>query len=280
MKIQKVLSNNAAIVREHEEEKVALGPGIGFQKKRGEFIDETKVEKVFTMEEKEKQQFSKLMDELPEALDEAVREIVRRAESALGVKFADHLYIALLDHIHMALERIQAGQVVNNQLLPEIQALYPEEMDVALWGAHKLEEKMGVAVPDAEAGFIALHLHTARAGRRELSDVLQVARAVKGMVHAAERQAGATFKAESPAYAGLMNHLQIALRAYLDDEKLEGSAGDMHDVMQVKYPEAYRAAVAAWKELHDTWQIELPQDEIIYMAMHIQRLLQRTEETL
>ena len=51
MIIKKILSNNAVIVYDKGNEIILTGKGIGWQKKPGEEIDESKVEKRFHLSE-------------------------------------------------------------------------------------------------------------------------------------------------------------------------------------------------------------------------------------
>lgn len=54
MKIHKILNNNVVCTKkENETEVVLMGRGLGFQKKVGDTIDESKIEKTFVIETKE-----------------------------------------------------------------------------------------------------------------------------------------------------------------------------------------------------------------------------------
>ncbi len=50
MKINKIINNNAVVVKDRNEEKIVLGEGIGFQKKKNDPVDQSKIEKVFVRE--------------------------------------------------------------------------------------------------------------------------------------------------------------------------------------------------------------------------------------
>lgn len=50
MKIAKILNNNVVItLDDRHEETVVMGKGIGFKKKPGDTLDESLIEKVFTL---------------------------------------------------------------------------------------------------------------------------------------------------------------------------------------------------------------------------------------
>ncbi|PEN06946.1 transcription antiterminator BglG, partial [Bacillus wiedmannii] len=51
MRIHKILNNNVVCtMKDNETEVVLMGRGLGFQKKVGDAIDESKIEKTFVLE--------------------------------------------------------------------------------------------------------------------------------------------------------------------------------------------------------------------------------------
>ncbi|MGP0580464.1 sac operon transcriptional antiterminator SacT, partial [Paenibacillus peoriae] len=65
MKIYKVLNNNAALIKEDDQEKIVMGPGIAFQKKKNDLIPMNKVEKIFVVHD-ENEKFKQILQTLPE----------------------------------------------------------------------------------------------------------------------------------------------------------------------------------------------------------------------
>lgn len=50
MKVKKLLNQNAVLIDDDGQEKVAIGKGIGFNKKRNDLIFAKEVERMFVME--------------------------------------------------------------------------------------------------------------------------------------------------------------------------------------------------------------------------------------
>ncbi|RCK13037.1 PRD domain-containing protein [Bacillus licheniformis] len=88
-----------------------------------------------------------------------LRYAINRLESneAFHVMDDDMLYF-----IRFAIERVRKGFVIQNKLLNEIKALYKKEYEIGLWAIDLVKEKLKVELPDDEAGYIALHIHTAK----------------------------------------------------------------------------------------------------------------------
>ncbi|WP_214854815.1 CAT RNA binding domain-containing protein [Exiguobacterium sp. s166] len=81
MQIVKVFNNNVVAIESNGQEHVVMGRGIAFQKRMGDVIDESRIEKVFTLESKEsRERFIDFLNEMPQAEIETVKEIVKMAE--------------------------------------------------------------------------------------------------------------------------------------------------------------------------------------------------------
>lgn len=81
LKILRILNNNVVIaLNDDGEELVLMGNGLGFQKKPGFEIDQTKVEKVFEVkDELESLRVEKLFSEIPEEIIKISYEILSYA---------------------------------------------------------------------------------------------------------------------------------------------------------------------------------------------------------
>src|SRR5690625_899966 len=103
MRIKKILNNNAVIVMDKEEEKIAIGPGVGFNKMKNDIVAEHMVEKFFVLAENRK--FEQLLERIPEEHYFVTEEIIKYAEDVLKVELNDHIRIVLTDHISLDRKR-------------------------------------------------------------------------------------------------------------------------------------------------------------------------------
>ncbi|MGW8263195.1 CAT RNA binding domain-containing protein, partial [Bacillus sp. LR--39] len=106
MKIAKVINNNViSVLNEQGQELVVMGRGIAFQKKPGEAVDESRIEKIFRLDNKDvSERFKTLLDKIPIEFMEMSEEIISYAKLKLGKKLNDSIYVSLTDHIHFAVE--------------------------------------------------------------------------------------------------------------------------------------------------------------------------------
>lgn len=88
-----------------------------------------------------------------------VKEVVDIIESHLGLTIPKDLtYTRLIQHLRSTIDRVCAGQNVENPLIKILKIEMKESYDLAINVATKIEEAYGFHVPEGEVGFIAIHI--------------------------------------------------------------------------------------------------------------------------
>jgi len=269
--IQKVLNNNVILGHQQEQgEVILMGKGIGFGKKTGKHyvIDEHKIEKVFLHHiDLEKEDYMSVIRNMDYRVIAVGEEIIQMAKKAFHTLNA-HIYVALTDHIGFTLERIKQGMVISNPFLYEIKSLYKEEYDIGRQAKIIIKKKLGVTIPDDEVGFIALHIHSARQNK-EVKDTVKHTRLIQKMVTIVEEDIGSNIDKDKILYSRLIKHLRQCM------ERVEAQKSIINPLLediQVKLRDAYMIAVKVGKMLYQEKGIEVPDDELAFMALHIERL--------
>ena len=219
MKIKKILNQNAVLVDAHGEEKVAIGKGIGFEKKRNDPLFAREIERLFVMEAEGQLKLQSLLNQIDEKFLFAAEKIVERAETVLMEKLNEHVLISLTDHLAFSAENIQNGILIRNQLLPEIEVLYREEFTVAQWAVDYLVQTLGVPYTYDEAGYIAIHLHSARQGERDKHQSIREVTIVSEIVQLIEEELQLDLHAKEMVlnYTRLVNHLRLLLQRHINN---------------------------------------------------------------
>ena len=123
MIINKVLNNNViTIINENEEEAVVMGRGIAFQKKKGDAIDEEKVDKIFVLKNKSiNNKLVELIKDIPAENLEIAEEIIEYAENTLETNLNENVYLTLTDHISFSISRpkqnLEIKKVLNSYMI-------------------------------------------------------------------------------------------------------------------------------------------------------------------
>ncbi|WP_284141206.1 MULTISPECIES: PRD domain-containing protein [unclassified Virgibacillus] len=269
MKIIKILNNNAVVIADGEQEKIAIGAGVGFQKKRNDIVNQSKIEKLYVLKENEKLQ--QLLLRIPEEHLILSEEIISYAEKQLDTKLNEHVLLALTDHLSFAIEREEKGIHLKNKLLQEIKILYKKEFEIGLWAIQHVKEKLQVEMPIDEAAYIALHIHTMKIQGGDLHETVRQTAIVRDMVKTIKRFLNIGLKEDDVAYERLMTHLRFALMR-ANHYEVHSMDVEMLEMIKRKFKLSFECAVAVSKQLSATHGIHLPEEELGYITLHIERL--------
>lgn len=276
MKIKKVLNNNAVIVDEDGIEKIVMGSGIAFQKKKNDVVAKAKIEKVFIMEEgMEYEKFQEILSTLPMEHIKIAEEIISYAEGALMAPLNDHIHVALTDHLSFAFERLKQGYVIQNKLLAEIKALYKEEYEIGLWAKNRIKSQMNFDIPEDEVGYIALHIHTAKMNRTSVKSSLDVTTFISDVVELVEGEFNIKIQDQSVAYQRLLTHLRFAFQRLQEQEPFHDIDDEMLQVIKKNHKTAFQVAGKISEMVKADYGYEFPLSEQAYIALHIQRLAEK-----
>ena len=273
MKIKKVLNQNAVLVLDEGQEKVAVGKGVGFNKTKNDVLSRQLVERMFVMEPEGLKKLQVLLSQIEDKYFLASEEIIQHAETVLGEKLNEHINIGLSDHIAFAAENIQNNIIVRNKLLSEIEILYSEEFATAQWAVEYLTQTLEIPFSYDEAGYIAIHIHSARSGRTDNSKSIREVTIVSEIIHLIEQELAIDIHDDknSLSYSRLVNHLRLFIHrfqqnqyAVLDEEILE--------VVKKKYAESYEISKKVQVLLMRNFHYQVPNEELGYLSIHIERL--------
>ncbi|WP_208589751.1 PRD domain-containing protein [Gracilibacillus suaedae] len=271
MKLKKILNNNAVLVTDQEVEKVAIGTGIAFGKKKNDVINLQKVEQLFVMKENEKLQ--QLLDRIPEEHFLISEEIISYAEKYLGTKLSEHIHIALTDHISFAIERIQDGILLQNKLLNEIKILYRNEYEIGLWAVQRMREKYNIDVPIDEAAHIALHIHTMKLQGGDYRQTIKHTAIVREMIQLIMQKMEMTYREDDISYQRLVTHLHFAL-SRVSHYEMHELDHEMLSMIQKKFADAYQCTKEVTNIIQNKYDIYFPESELGYITIHLNRIKQ------
>ncbi|BDG37791.1 PRD domain-containing protein [Saccharococcus caldoxylosilyticus] len=274
LRIHKILNNNAVVVLDDGKEKIVMGAGIGFQKRKNDIIPPAKIEKIFVMEE-ENEKFQQLLRTLPEEHIEIAEEIISYAEGKLQAPLNNHIHIALTDHLSFAIERLKQGYRIQNKLLNEIKVLYKTEYEIGLWAKQLIQERLGIEIPDDEAAHIALHIHTAKMDAASMNKTLRQTALIREMIDIIQAELDIPIDEDSISYQRLLTHLRFAINRIENGELLHSMDEEMLALIQTKYGKEFACAQKMAEHAKGEYGLEFPDAELAYIALHIQRLRKR-----
>ncbi|WP_435947651.1 transcriptional antiterminator BglG [Dryocola sp. BD586] len=272
MKIAKILNNNVVVILdEQQREQVVMGRGLGFQRRVGDSLERDKIEKVFALQSDELvARLSELLSQIPLEVMTTCDRIIDLSRQRLG-KLQESLYITLTDHCHFAIERQKKGVAVRNVLLWEIKRLYPKEFLLGQEARVIIEKRLGVRLAEDEAGFIALHLVTAQLDG-EMPEVMHVTRVMQEILTIVKYQLTLEYDEESLSYQRFVTHLKFFAQRMLSRRVVADDDATLHAAVKDNYPHAWRCAEKIGRHLVAEYQRELTTEEIMFLAIHIERV--------
>lgn len=276
MRINKILNNCVVVVKDADGEKIVMGEGIGFQKRKNDLVNQDKIDKVFVMKDpNEHKKFEEILQFLPEEHIQAAEEIITYAEKELGVTINEHTHVAFSDHLSFAIERLTNGISIKNVLLDQIKILYVKEFQIGLWAKELIKEKLGVEIPEDEVGNIAMHMHTARMNAGDMQETIDITTTIQEITRIIESCLNINIVEDTMSYERLITHLRFSLKSLLSNETNHDYDPKMASMIKENFKEAFSCAQEVGQFVEGKYHIKYLDAELMYISMHIQRFYNR-----
>lgn len=273
-KVLKVLNNNVILAFDikRNQELIIVGKGIGFSRKKNDILQPSndEIEKLFiTYDKNMKNQYNQLINSLNEDVMAVSEEIIAMGEKSLG-PLNPHIHISLTDHIGFSIERIKQGMDVNNPFLNEIKLLYPEEYRISLRASNIIKKMLNVTIPESEIGFIALHFHSTRQNKK-VSETVRYTFLIKRLIEIVEEELNVKFDYTDLSYIRLVTHFRFIIDRL---EKNKTAENPILGKIKTEYKDSFETARKVGRCIEDSLSLLVSDDELGYIAIHIQRIKQ------
>jgi beta-glucoside operon transcriptional antiterminator len=271
--IKKVLNSGVIlVVDEAGQESILLGKGIGYGQKAGTPVPSRDSDQVFiSLSNPDVKNLVDLLTAIPADYVEITTEIVRHAEG-LGMKLHPHIYLALTDHLHFAVQRTQQGLPVVNRLAWEVKTFYPREYAVGLFGLTRLRERVAVDLPEEEAANIAFHVANAENGPQSTYDALRAVKIIDAVVTIVRYSMGIELLNDSLHFSRFIIHMQFFVGRLMANRMLISKDDFLFHQVSTRYPKARNAAERVRSHIVSEYDTQLPNEEVAYLTLHIERL--------
>ena len=275
-RITKILNHNSfmGIESKNDQECLIMGKGVAFGKKVGQTVSVTGDARVYSLKElTDRGEAKEIIKSVSPLCLELANEVLDQAEEDFG-KVDRSILFTMADHLDFAVRRIQNGEQISNPLTDDIRIMFYKEYKVAGCIRDLLKEKLGIRIDEHEIGYIALHVHAAIVDEN-VSQAMEIARTVRECICMVEEETGKSIDIMSLGYNRLMNHVRYMVARAIHGEKLKMS---LNDYMSVKFPGPYMTAEKICRKMEKSLKLPIPDIEIGYLAMHLERMMDREEE--
>jgi len=274
MKAIKKINNNVALcVDGNSKELIAFGRGIGFPVMPYE-IDLSQITMTFYRIEK---LFYDLIKELPENVLETSALIVKEAQTTLQCNMNPNLVISLADHINFAIIRMKKYKNMKLLFSFDVEQFYPIETELGKFALKLIQKNLNITLPDSEITNIAMHFVNAEEEQPDIKNINveeftgEIANKIENAFTIKVDRTGFT-------YNRFAVHLRYCLKRIKDKEQFHDENAALADTMKESYPKVYQCAKEIRHMINDKYNVEVDDDELLYLMIHINRIIQNTIE--
>ena len=279
MRVIKVLNNSLVLALDNAgQESILMGKGIGFHKSIGYEFQESEIEKVFVLKDKEvSRNIIRLAAETDSVFFELAKAVIDYAIEQFDMKLMDHIYLSLTDHLSFAARRVREGIVLQNFYTLEMKKFNPQEFQVGEYAVNLMRERLDLEIPADEAGNIAFHFINAQFNHPYNSQNLLISRTLDAVLDIVKYTFGITYNEDSTSYSRYVTHVRLfaqrlVSRNQLPDEKNDILYEQIHSICQKEFECVEKIQIYVYEQFRQN----LSSQEKMYLALHIHRILEDT----
>ncbi|MEK3978963.1 PRD domain-containing protein [Psychrobacillus sp. FSL K6-2836] len=196
-----------------------------------------------------------------------IEEAMKDLYPDFSLSMTDSAYVGLIVHLALAIERILQGEniTIDEAYLKQI-SLEPE-YPIAKKIINMLMDRFEVDIPEAEVGYITMHLQGAKLRQQEgvlvEASNLELYRQAKRLIREMEKQTGFHLSDNESLLEGLVTHLKPAI--YRIEQNM-GIVNPLLEEIQTNYADLFDQVKAAARKVFP--KLLVPNEEIGYLVMH------------
>lgn len=281
MKIVRRINNNIVQVDDNGVSKIIVGSGLGFKAYPGDHVEPKKVEQTFVLDSSEDtDQFVNMINSISLDMLSISRDIYNLCINGYNLKLSENFVISLADHLQYTIERLKEGITIKNPLEWEVKQYFPIEYKAALGSVMLIENRLSDNFPESEVTAIALHLINAeRASNTELTGI-ELTELISSTKKVIEYVFQVTLDETTISFARFATHLRYYLSRQLKSEQNDpGIDEGLTSIVKKKYSKEYSCAIKITEMMADRYGFDSNSNEVVYLTMHISRLIRENRET-
>lgn len=270
---EKSLNNNIALANdENGNEVIVVGKGVGYNRKKGGYIEESTSNKIYKVENKDK--FLKLTEDIPVNIIEVTEHIISQGTKMINKKINPSILLTLSDHIKFSVDRVKKNILIKSPLKWEIPHLYPTEYQVGKLAIQIVNKELGVELPVDEASLIALHFVNAQFENQDMQETIKITEIVNEIVDIVNYHYHIKLNENTINDSRFITHIYYLVIRLQNNKMVSGELDNsLYDIIKDKYIKSYKCALKIQKLLKDKYNWNICEDEIVYLVIHIERVI-------
>lgn len=271
MKAIKRINNNIVLcISKNGEEFIARGKGIGFH----EFPYELNVKDVERTYYDVDDSYVSMINDIPDDIFYIATCIIDKARNIIENPLSSNIIFTLADHIHFTIERHQKNMSIKLPIIHDIRHLFEKEYQIGQYGVKLIKNKMGILLPKEEAAYIALHIINAEEKLRNqnIDDVI-----VEKITAIIEKDYNILIDKNNFNYSRFVSHIYYLLKRGKSKHLIQTDNDTLYETTKDNYQKAYECSEKINNYFIKQLDLELTNEEKLYLMLHINRLCTREE---
>ncbi|MGV3346437.1 PRD domain-containing protein [Enterobacteriaceae bacterium LUAb1] len=269
--ISKVINNNVILVlNSTNQELIILGKGIGFNSKPGQHYEPDSTNEIFV--KPQHIDIYQIINSIPLDIIALTNDVINECKRVITEDLSDSLILTLSEHLMYAIERSKKNE--EGITLYEVPYLYKNEYDAGRIAVNYINNKYGHRLPASEASLIALYFVNAKINNKNVGDTLRLTQIMFKIVNVINYSFHVKIDTHSDNFARFTNHLRYFLiRCKKGTNTSHQVSRSLSECVENELLKNYSCAKKIAKLMENEYQYHTHPDEIIYLALHIERLL-------
>lgn len=272
-KITKIINNNIVSAEDKNGNEIILrGLGIGFKSRIGGIVPENKIEKIYTVADKNDLNImQQLYNEIPVEYIDVCEEIIEFAEGILGKSLNKNIRITLADHIDFAIERSKNNLSYQNALLSEIINFYPAEYGIGKRAVEIINKRFNQSLTNNEAGFIALHIVNAEL-ETDMNNMFDITEMIQSVTEIVKKHYNIEPDIYSMNYTRFITHMKFFGQRLFKNQLMEDDDPVFQEIIRTRYKDDYNCAVKLQSFISAKYNKKINEEELTLITIHLRRI--------
>ncbi|OJG93167.1 hypothetical protein RV15_GL001199 [Enterococcus silesiacus] len=215
--------------------------------------------------------------EIPQDILEISAEIVKTAQFELHKTLNPNMVFSLADHLHFAITRMKNFKDLKLIFSYDIQQLYPRETQLGRYTVQLVQKRLLITLPESEITTIAMHFVNAQEEIAIDEDEPNVEELIGLSSEIIENQFQLTLNREEFHYNRFVMHLRYYIKRIQKEEQFVDSNDTLFRTMKDTLPSIYACATSIATLIYQALGIESTEDELLYLMIHINRIVKNTQ---
>ena len=272
MKAKKNINNNITICTDNKgRELIAFGKGIGFIKPPFE-VPLEKIDRTFY---NVKDLDYDILNDLPENVILVSMQILDMVSDKLKIEYPSKTVFILADHINFAIKRNQEHIALEIPLIEDLKQLHSAEFELANVALKQINDKLNCNLPDSEVITLALHFINDKFDKGCVYGNSNGQNLIEEITSIVEKEFNININRKSFNYSRFVTHLDYLFRRMIDLKQIDSTNKSLYEKVKDEYKSTYNCAVKISKLIYDRINLELYDEELLYLMLHINRLCSR-----